>query len=112
MEIFQEEVFGPVVSVTSFKTEAEAVALANQTRYGLAGAVWTRDIYRALRVAKKIRAGIVWVNTMQPCFVEAPWGGYKGSGIGRELGRHGIEEYLESKQLHISLNEQPIGWYD
>lgn len=112
MEIFQEEVFGPVVSVTSFETENEAVELANRTRYGLAGAIWTRDIYRALRVARRVRAGIVWINTMQPCFVEAPWGGYKGSGIGRELGKHGIEEYLESKQLHISLNEQPLGWYD
>lgn len=112
MEIFQEEVFGPVVSVTSFETENEAVELANRTRYGLAGAIWTRDIYRALRVARRVRAGIVWINTMQPCFVEAPWGGYKGSGLGRELGKHGIEEYLESKQLHISLNEQPLGWYD
>lgn len=112
MEIFREEVFGPVVGITTFETENEAVELANLTRYGLAGAIWTRDIYRALRVAKRVRAGIVWINTMQPCYAEAPWGGYKGSGMGRELGKHGIEEFLESKQLHINLNEQPIGWYD
>ena len=82
------------------------------TKYGLAGAVWTRDIYRGLRVAKKIRAGIVWVNASQPSYVEAPWGGYKQSGWGRELGLYGIEEYLETKQVHINLSEKPLGWYD
>jgi betaine-aldehyde dehydrogenase len=111
MRVAQEEIFGPVLCVIPFKDEAEAVAIANDTPFGLAGAVWSRDIYRALRVAKKIRAGIMWVNTMQPCYVEAPWGGYKQSGHGRELGPHGIDEYLETKQLHINLNEAPIGWY-
>ncbi len=111
MRIAQEEIFGPVVVVIPFKNEDEAVAIANDTPYGLAGAVWSRDIFRALRVARKIRAGIMWVNTMQPCYVEAPWGGYKQSGAGRELGPHGIDEYLETKQLHINLNENPIGWY-
>lgn len=111
MKIFREEIFGPVVTVTSFEEENEAVQLANNTQYGLAGAVWTRDIFRALRVVKAIRAGIIWVNTMQPCFVESPWGGYKQSGIGRELGKYGIEEFLETKQVHINLNEAPIGWY-
>lgn len=111
MRIAREEIFGPVVCIIPFKDEEEAIAIANDTPYGLAGAVWSRDIYRALRVARKIRAGILWVNTMQPCYVEAPWGGYKQSGYGRELGTQGIDEYLETKQLHINLNEKPIGWY-
>jgi len=111
MNIYRDEVFGPVVTVTPFEDEAEALKLANGTAFGLAAAVWTRDIFKAFRMVKQIRAGIVWVNTMQPCFVEAPWGGYKQSGIGRELGRYGIEEFLESKQVHINLSEAPIGWY-
>lgn len=109
--IAREEVFGPVAAVIPFEGEAEAVRIANDTPYGLAAAVWSRDIYRALRVVKSVRAGIVWVNHMQPTYVEAPWGGYKQSGFGRELGPWGIEEYLETKQVHINLNEQPIGWY-
>jgi betaine-aldehyde dehydrogenase len=109
--IAREEIFGPVAAVIPFDGEAEAVRIANDTPYGLAAAVWSRDIYRALRVVKSVRAGIVWVNHMQPTYVEAPWGGYKQSGFGRELGPWGIEEYLETKQVHINLNEQPIGWY-
>ena len=111
MRIAQEEIFGPVVSVLPFEDEAEALAIANGTPYGLAGAVWTRDIFRAFRVVKKLRAGVIWVNHMQPTYVEAPWGGYKMSGQGRELGRHGIEGYLETKQVHVNLSEKPIGWY-
>ena len=107
----QEEVFGPVAAVIPFQDEAEAIRIANDTRYGLAAAVWTRDIYKAIRTVKQLRAGIVWVNHMQPTYVEAPWGGYKQSGFGRELGRWGIEEYLETKQVYINLNEEPIGWY-
>ena len=109
--IAREEIFGPVATVIPFNDEADAVKIANDTPYGLAAAVWTRDIFKAFRVVKKIRAGIVWVNHMQPTYVEAPWGGYKQSGFGRELGPWGIEEYLETKQVHINLNEQPIGWY-
>ena len=111
MRIAQEEIFGPVASVIPFDGEPDAIRIANDTPYGLAGAVWTRDIYKAFRVVKSLRAGIVWVNHMQPTYVEAPWGGYKQSGFGRELGPWGIEEYLETKQVHINLNEQPIGWY-
>ncbi|MGH9699426.1 MAG: aldehyde dehydrogenase family protein [Candidatus Acidiferrales bacterium] len=109
--IAQEEIFGPVAAVIPFDGEAEAVRIANATPYGLAAAVWSRDIFKAFRMVKAIRAGIVWVNHMQPTFVEAPWGGYKQSGFGRELGPWGLEEYLETKQVHVNLNEQPIGWY-
>jgi betaine-aldehyde dehydrogenase len=109
--ISREEIFGPVATVIPFKDEADAIRIANDTPYGLAAAVWSRDIFRAFRVVKALRAGIVWVNHMQPTYVEAPWGGFKQSGFGRELGPWGIEEYLETKQVHINLNEQPIGWY-
>ncbi len=109
--IAREEIFGPVATVIPFDNEADALKIANDTPFGLAAAVWSRDIYKALRMVKAIRAGIVWVNHMQPTYVEAPWGGYKQSGFGRELGVHGIDEYLETKQVHINLNEQPIGWY-
>src|SRR5246127_3217369 len=84
--ISREEIFGSVASVIPFDGEPDAVRIANDTPYGLAGAVWTRDIYKAFRVVKALRAGIIWVNHMQPTYVEAPWGGYKQSGFGRELG--------------------------
>jgi betaine-aldehyde dehydrogenase len=109
--IAQEEIFGPVMSVIPFTDEADALRIANATPYGLAAAVWTRDIFKAFRVVRELEAGIVWVNHMQPTFVEAPWGGYKASGFGRELGRWGVEEYLETKQVYINLDEKPIGWY-
>jgi len=109
--IAREEIFGPVATVIPFDDEKDALKIANDTPYGLAAAVWTRDIFKAFRAVKALRAGIVWVNHMQPTYVEAPWGGYKQSGFGRELGPWGIEEYLETKQVHINLNEQPIGWY-
>ena len=109
--IAREEIFGPVATVIPFDDEKDAIKIANDSPYGLAAAVWTRDIFKAFRAVKAIRAGIVWVNHMQPTYVEAPWGGYKQSGFGRELGPWGIEEYLETKQVHINLNEAPIGWY-
>ena len=112
MTIVKEEIFGPVVTIQTFKTEEEAVALANDTIYGLAGAVFTSDVSRAIRVIKEIRAGITWINCYNPTFNEAPWGGYKMSGYGRELGVHGLEEYQEIKQININLTPGPIGWYE
>jgi betaine-aldehyde dehydrogenase len=111
MKIAREEIFGPVASVLKFGDEEEAIQIANDSPYGLAGAVWTRDIYKAFRVVRSVRAGRTWVNHLQPSIVEAPWGGFKQSGIGRELGRFGVENFLESKVVHINLNEAPIGWY-
>lgn len=112
MRVVREEVFGPVVTIQTFKTEEEAIALANDTPYGLAGAVFSTDGARALRVVKEIRAGITWINCYNPTFNEAPWGGYKMSGWGRELSVHGLEEYQEVKQININLAPGTIGWYE
>jgi betaine-aldehyde dehydrogenase len=109
--IAREEIFGPVMSVIPFDDEKDAIRIANDTPFGLAAAVWSRDIFKVFRVVKRLQAGIVWVNHMQPTYVEAPWGGYKMSGIGRELGPWGAEEYLQVKQVHVNLNEAPIAWY-
>jgi betaine-aldehyde dehydrogenase len=111
MRIAQEEIFGPVLVVIPFDSEEEAVRIANDTIYGLAGAVWTKDVTRAMRVIKAMRAGITWVNTYHPTYSEAPWGGYKQSGIGRELGSFGLDEYTEVKQINIDLTDQPMGVY-
>ncbi|WP_374439238.1 aldehyde dehydrogenase family protein [Pseudomonas panipatensis] len=109
--IWREEIFGPVLCVKRFKTEAEALRLANDSRFGLAGAVMSADLQRAARVANGLRAGIVWVNCSQPTFSQAPWGGMKQSGIGRELGVWGLENYLEVKQVTEYVSAQPWGWY-
>jgi betaine-aldehyde dehydrogenase len=111
MRIVQEEIFGPVLVVQTFKEEAEAIALANNTIYGLAGAVFTQDAARAHRVIRKLRAGITWINTYHPTYNEAPWGGYKQSGIGRELGTYGYEAYTEVKQINVNLAVEPSGWF-
>jgi betaine-aldehyde dehydrogenase len=111
-ELWLEEVFGPVLCVRRFDTEAEAVSLANASQYGLAAAVMSADLERANRVARALRAGIVWVNCSQPTFCEAPWGGMKRSGIGRELGEWGLRNYLETKQITTyETTDKPWGWY-
>ncbi|MFQ6389849.1 aldehyde dehydrogenase family protein [Priestia aryabhattai] len=111
MKIVKDEIFGPVVVIQTFKDEKEAIKLANDTEYGLAGSVFTNDGAKALRVIKKLRAGITWVNTYHFTFNEAPWGGYKQSGIGRGLGTFGLEEFQEVKQININLQVEPIGWF-
>ena len=111
MRIVREEIFGPVLVVQLFDTEEEAVRLANDTIYGLAGGVFSSDGAKGLRVLKKLRAGITWLNTYHPTFNEAPWGGYKQSGWGRELGTWGLDEYLETKQININLAPARLGWF-
>ncbi|AWI58971.1 aldehyde dehydrogenase family protein [Sinorhizobium fredii] len=110
-DAWREEIFGPVVCIRPFSTEAEAIELANDSRFGLAAAVMSKDDVRAERVASAFRAGIVWINCSQPTFTEAPWGGYKESGIGRELGRWGLENYLETKQITRLATGEKWGWY-
>jgi betaine-aldehyde dehydrogenase len=111
MRIVQEEIFGPVLVVQIFDDEAEAVRLANDSPYGLAGAVFTNDGARAHRVIRKLRAGITWINAYHPTYNEAPWGGYKQSGIGRELGTYGYDAYTEVKQINVNLAVEPSGWF-
>jgi acyl-CoA reductase-like NAD-dependent aldehyde dehydrogenase len=102
MRIAKEEIFGPVVSVIPFDTEAEAIRLANATPYGLSGSVWSRDIGKALRTAKGIQAGVISVNSNSSVHTEAPFGGYKRSGIGREMGMHAANLYTEVKNVFFA----------
>lgn len=111
MSCVQDESFGPIITVETFENEAEAIALGNDTIYGLSGAVWSEDRQKAERVAKALRHGTVWVNDYGPYKPQAEWGGFKASGVGRELGEHGLQEFLESK--HIWTNNKPSksGWF-
>ncbi len=103
MKIAQEEIFGPVLSVLKFKDEDEAVAISNGTIYGLVSAVWTRDVRRAHRLARQIKAGVVWINTYNGFDSAAPFGGYKQSGFGREMGMHALESYTQVKSVWVAL---------
>jgi betaine-aldehyde dehydrogenase len=102
--IAREEIFGPVMSVIPFSSIEDVIAMANDNEYGLAAAVWTQDIRKALRTAQALRSGIVWINDTQPAPTEMPWGGYKQSGIGRELGKEGVEDFLEKKSVYLNLS--------
>ncbi len=114
MTIAREEIFGPVLSVLSYKTADEAVAMANDSTYGLGGGVWSADREKALSVARRLRTGTVWINEWHLISEKAPFGGYKQSGVGREFGAEGLNEYMEAKHLHIdelgSREKKP--WYD
>ncbi len=111
MRIIREEVFGPVLTIERFTTEDEAIALGNDTTYGLAGAVWTADAGRAERVAARLRHGTVWINDYNTYLPQAEWGGYKQSGIGRELGPSGLDEYREAKHIWRNTSPGPTGWF-
>jgi acyl-CoA reductase-like NAD-dependent aldehyde dehydrogenase len=112
MEVAQEEIFGPVAVIIKFKTEEEVIKMANDNKYGLGGAVWTRDINRAIRVARAIETGRMWVNTYNSIPAGAPFGGYKVSGIGRETHKTVLDHYTQTKNIMINLSESPSGFYD
>ena len=110
MSIAQEEVFGPVASVLRFRDEHDLIRQANDTVFGLACGLWTADYKRALRVARRIRAGTVWINTYRQVSVSTPFGGVKASGVGREKGIAGMRAYMAQKSIYLGLNERPIAW--
>lgn len=106
-----EEIFGPIVAVIPFKTDEEAISIANDTVYGLAGGIWTENLKRALNTAKAVKAGYLWVNTYGGIIPETPYGGFKQSGIGKELGSDGLDMYLEKKTVNIFTGDKIPSWY-
>jgi aldehyde dehydrogenase len=111
MRVFQEEIFGPVVSVTTFKTEEEALAIANDSLYGLGAGVWTRDINRAYRFGRGIQAGRVWTNCYHAYPAHAAFGGYKQSGIGRENHSMMLDHYQQTKNMLVSYSPNKLGFF-
>lgn len=111
MSCVQDESFGPILTVEVFDSESEAIALANDTIYGLSGAVWTQDPVKASRVARALRHGTIWINDYGPYKAQAEWGGFKASGIGRELGPSGLHEYLETKHIWTNTSPARSGWF-
>jgi betaine-aldehyde dehydrogenase len=111
MRVAQEEIFGPVVSIISFTDEDDLIKQANDTIYGLSAGIWTKDITRAHRFARAIKAGVVWINTYNMFNAASPFGGYKQSGYGREMGRHALDMYTQVKSVWVDLSGKPIGWY-
>ncbi len=111
MRVAQEEIFGPVTSVITFKDEDALIKQANETIYGLSAGIWTRDIVRAHRFAREVHAGTVWINTYNMFNAASPFGGYKQSGYGREMGKHALEMYTQVKSVWVDLSGKPIGWY-
>lgn len=112
MSVVVEEAFGPTVTIETFTDEDDAVRIANDTHYGLAGAVWTQDASKAQRVANRLRHGTVWINDFHPYLPQAEWGGFKQSGSGRELGPTGFEEYREAKHVYQNINPGVTGWFE
>ena len=111
MRVFQEEIFGPVVCVTTFKDEAEAIEIANDTLYGLGAGVWTRDMHQAFQVSRAIQAGRVWVNNYHNYPAHAPFGGYKKSGIGRETHKMMLSHYRQTKNILVSYDKNALGFF-
>ncbi|HYS91306.1 MAG TPA: aldehyde dehydrogenase family protein, partial [Bradyrhizobium sp.] len=111
MRIFQEEVFGPFTSVTPFTDEADALRLANDSPFGLAAAIRTRDVGRAHRVASAVKAGIVWINDHHRLDPASPWGGVDDSGIGREFGTESFDDHFNTKSVMVATHDQPFDWY-
>jgi len=111
MKCVQDESFGPILTIEVFDSEDEAIALGNDTIFGLAGAVWTQDDDKAKRVARRLRHGTIWINDFHPYVAQAEWGGYKQSGIGRELGQAGLAEYLEHKHIWQNLSPARSEWF-
>lgn len=111
MSVVQNEGFGPVITIEKFSTEEEAISLANDSIYGLSGGVWTNDLARAERLSRKMRMGTVWINEFNIYFPQAPWGGFKQSGIGYELGKLGLDAYTETKHIFQNLDPQPLHWF-
>jgi len=112
MSVTQDESFGPVLTVETYHDEDAAVAIANDSIYGLAGAVWTQNAGKAQRVANRLRMGTVWINDYHPYVPQAEWGGYKQSGFGRELGQHGLAEYRETKHVWHNIRPDVQHWFE